>query len=225
LTIFVAMEKQTLLLDHNYRAAKNVTGSAPVVIMLHGFGSDENDLFAFANELPEKYTVISLKAPIKMEPYGNAWYNIYFDNSQGKFSDDVQAIASRDLVAKCVDEIVEKYEVDPNNITLLGFSQGTILSFAVALSYPEKIKNVIGLSGYVNKEILKEGYADNDFSKLKVYTSHGNVDQVIPVQWAQKTKPFLESLNIGCKYSEFPVGHGVSPQNFFELKNWLEENS
>jgi phospholipase/carboxylesterase len=193
--------------------------------MLHGFGSDENDLFSFASELPEKYAIISLKAPIRLEPYGNAWYNIYFDNAQGKFSDDEQAIASRELVSKCIDEVVDKYKVDAKNLTLLGFSQGTILSFAVALSYPEKVKNVIGLSGYIHEEILTEGYAKNDFSKLKVYSSHGNVDQVIPVQWARKTKPFLENLNIECTYSEFPVGHGVAPQNFFELKNWLAENS
>ena len=216
------MEKQNLLLEHNYRAATNSSEKAPVIIMLHGFGSDENDLFSFASELPEKYAIISLKAPIKMQPYGNAWYNIYFDDSQGKFSDDQQAIASREIVSKCIDEIIEKYNVDSMNITLLGFSQGTILSFAVALSYPEKVKNVIGLSGYINKEILKEGYENNDFSKLGVYTSHGNVDQVIPVEWARTTEPFLKNLNIDCDYSEFPVGHGVAPQNFDEFKNWLE---
>jgi len=219
------MEKQSLLLDHNYKPAADGSTNPPVIIMLHGFGSDENDLFSFASELPSKYAIISLKAPIRLQPYGNAWYNIYFDNDQGKFSDDEQAIESRELVSKCIDEIIEKYKVDPNNITLLGFSQGTILSFAVALSYPEKVKNVIGLSGYVNKDILKEGYAKNNFKNLKVYTSHGSVDQVIPVQWAQQTKPFLESLNIECAYSEFPVGHGVAPDNFLELKKWLEENS
>jgi len=217
------MEKQTLLLEHNYRPAKSSSENPPAIIMLHGFGSDENDLFSFASELPEKYAIISLKAPIRLEPYGNAWYNIYFDNSQGKFSDDEQAIASRELVSKCIDEIIEKYKVDTENITLLGFSQGTILSFAIALSYPEKVKNVIGLSGYINEGILKEGHAKNNFKKLKVYTSHGSVDQVIPVQWARKTKPFLENLNIDVTYSEFPVGHGVAPQNFFELKNWLEK--
>ncbi len=223
--IFAFMKKHNLLLEHNYKEARNAESNPPAIIMLHGFGSDENDLFSFANELPEKYAIISLKAPIKMQPSGNAWYNIYFDDTQGKFSDDEQAIESRDLVSKCIDEIIEKYKVDPNNITLLGFSQGTILSFAVGLSYPDKVKNIIGLSGYVNKEILKEGFADNDFSNLKVYTSHGNVDQVIPVQWAQQTKPFLDSLNIECSYSEFPVGHGVAPQNFSELKEWLEKQS
>lgn len=218
------MEKQNLLLEHNYRAAENNATNAPAIIMLHGFGSDENDLFAFANELPKKYAVISLKAPIRLEPYGNAWYNLYFDNAQEKFSDDEQAIASRELVAKCIDEVIDKYKVDPNNITLLGFSQGTILSFAVALSYPGKVHNIIGLSGYVHKDILKEGYADNDFSNLKVYTSHGSVDQVIPIQWARQTKPFLEGLGIDCTYSEFPVGHGVAPENLKELKAWLEKH-
>ncbi len=194
---------------------------APAVILLHGFGSDENDLFSFASELPDTHHIISLKAPIPMQPYGNAWYNIYFDNSDGKFSDTEQAIASRDLISNCIDAVVEVYNANPNEITLLGFSQGTILSFAVALSYPEKVKNVIGLSGYINEDILKEDYSENDFSSLSVYTSHGSVDQVIPVEWARKTQPFLKALQIPCEYSEFPVGHGVAPQNFYELKEWL----
>ncbi len=208
------MEKQQLSLEHNYRASNNTSEKPPVIIMLHGYGSDENDLFSFATELPSEYTIISLKAPYPMQPYGNAWYAIHFDNVDGKWSDDKQAIKSRGLVVKCIDEIIEKYEVDSNNITLLGFSQGTILSFSVALSYPEKVKNVIGLSGYINETIFKENYAQNDFSNLHIYTSHGSVDQVIPVDWARKTQPFLQNLGIDCEYSEFPVGHGVAPQNF-----------
>jgi len=51
----------------------------------------------------------------------------------------------------------------------------------------------------------------------------GSVDQVIPIDWARKTAPFLSKLNIKHTYSEFPVGHGVAPQNFYEFKSWLEE--
>jgi len=215
------MNKQKLSLEHNYKAPANNNGKSPAIIMLHGYGSDENDLFSFASELPDNYTIISLKAPYAMQPYGNAWYAIHFDNVDGKWSNDEQAIESRDLVVKCIDEIISAYNVDSENITLLGFSQGTILSFAVALSYPGKIKNVIGLSGYINDAIFKEGFSENDFSKLNIYSSHGSVDQVIPVDWARKTQPFLQNLGINCEYSEFPVGHGVAPQNFYELKEWL----
>jgi len=215
------MVKQQLSLEHVYRPSSNAEGNPPAIVMLHGFGSDENDLFSFSSELPSEYAIISLRAPLQMQPFGNAWYTIYFDANNDKFSDDEQAVESRELVVKCLDEIISTYKVDPKRITLLGFSQGTILSFAVALSYPEKVANVIGLSGYVNEAILKEGYESNNFKGLNIYTSHGSVDQVIPVEWARRSKPFFEKLNIPCSYSEFPVGHGVAPQNFYEFKEWL----
>lgn len=217
------MTKQQLSLEHNYKAPTVQTEKAPAIILLHGYGSNEDDLFSFAPELPETHHIIALKAPLPIQPYGNAWYNIHFDANDGKFNDVPQAIASRDLIVACIDEIIEKYNVDANNITLIGFSQGTILSFAIALSYPEKVKNLVGLSGYISEDMLKEGYENNDFSKLNVYSSHGSVDQVIPVAWAQKTKPFLKNLGIDCKYSEFPVGHGVAPQNFYEFKEWFAD--
>lgn len=208
-------------LQHLTREPKTEIAKASVLILLHGYGSDENDLFSFAEELPDELFIISAKAPYTMQPYGNAWYAIHWDNNDGKFSDDLQAITSRETIRDFIDEIIEKYPVDPDNINLLGFSQGSILSYAVALSYPEKIKNVIALSGYVNQGIIKNGFENNDFSKLSFYCSHGSADQVIPVDWARKTKPFLDKLGIENSYSEFPVGHGVAPQNFFELKDWL----
>lgn len=190
--------------------------------MLHGFGSDENDLFSFAPELPENYLIISVKAPYAMQPYGNAWYEINFDASNTKFSNVEQAVESRKKIEKFIDEVIENYPVDASKITLLGFSQGSILSYAVALSNPKKIQQVVALSGYVDENMLRENYRENDFSNLRIYASHGTVDQVIPVEWARKTKPFLDKLNIENSYSEFPVGHGVAPNNFFEFKQWLE---
>ena len=111
--------KQHLSLEHNYKAASNPNEASPVIIMLHGFGSDENDLFSFARELPDHYSIIALKAPISMQPSGNAWYNIYFDSSDGKFSDTEQAIKSRDLIRDCIDEIIDKYNVQKDKLLFL----------------------------------------------------------------------------------------------------------
>lgn len=197
--------------------------NAPLLIMCHGYGSDENDLFSFASELPEELYIISLKAPIAMQPYGNAWYAINFDAEQGKWSDNEQAKVSRDLIAKTIDEACNTLPVNPNNVTLLGFSQGTILSLAVALTYPEKVNNVIALSGYVNTDIMTKEFSSKDYSHLGIYCSHGSVDQVIPVDWARQTPKFLDTLSIEHTYSEFPVGHGVAPQNFYEFKDWLSK--
>jgi phospholipase/carboxylesterase len=196
--------------------------NAPLLIMLHGYGSDENDLFSFASELPEELFIISARAPYPMPPFGNAWYAIHFDAEQNKWNDTEQAIVSRDLIANFIDEACSTYPVNKNNVTLLGFSQGTILSYAVALTYPEKVKNVIALSGYISEDMLPEDIGNKDYSHLNFYCSHGSLDQVIPVEWARKTPSFLNKLNIEHVYSEFPVGHGVAPQNFYEFRRWLE---
>ena len=121
----------------------------------------------------------------------------------------------------------ERYLVikDGEKITLIGFSQGAILSYGVALSKPEKIKNIIALSGYVSEPILQEEFEQNDFSNLGIFASHGTVDQVIPIEWARKSDSFLTQLDLAHTYKEYPIGHGISPQVFFDFKNWLEAQS
>lgn len=216
------MSSKNLSLYHLVKESSLKDKKAPALIMLHGYGSDANDLFSFAGELPEELFIISVQAPYPMPPYGNAWYAINFNDEGGKFSDDVQAVVSRQKILEFLEEVTENYPIDADNITLLGFSQGTILSYAVALSHPEKVKNVIALSGYINENILKNGYNDNNFSRLSVYASHGTVDQVIPVAWARRSPDILKKLGIEHTYSEFPVGHGVSPENLKEIIAWIK---
>jgi phospholipase/carboxylesterase len=80
------------------------------------------------------------------------------------------------------------------------------------------------MSGYLNLEMAEANYQNKDFSKLKLFVSHGTVDQVIPVDWARKSPGILQPLGIETVYKEYPIGHGVSPQNFYDFKNWLLEN-
>ena len=200
----------------------SISKKAPLLILLHGYGSDENDLFSFAKELPNELCIISLRAPIKIIPYGYAWYNINFDENKNKWNDTKQAKKAMNVILDCIDSAISMYKIDKANVSLLGFSQGCILSLALALNNPKKFKNIIGLSGYLSKDFLNKPLKKNGYKHLNFYCSHGNSDQVIPVEWARKTPLFLKNLNIKCKYSEFPVGHGVSPENFFELRDWLK---
>ena len=212
----------SLTLHHRVREPKIKKDKNPLLLLLHGYGSNEEDLFSFASELPEEYFVVSARAPHDMSYGSYAWYAINFDADENKFSDIVQAKESRDLISKFITELIENYPIDAQNITLIGFSQGSILSYAVALSYPEKVQRVVAMSGYLNAEIAIDGFENNDFSKLKIFVSHGSVDQVIPVTWARKSPSVLENLGIDVVYKEYPIGHGVSPQNFHDFKNWLQ---
>lgn len=211
-----------MTLHHLVREPKIKLEKNPLLLFLHGYGSNEEDLFSFASELPDEYYVVSARAPFDMMYGSYAWYAINFDADENKFSDIGQARASRDIIAGFIDELISEYPIDANNVTLIGFSQGCILSYAVALSYPEKVQRVVAMSGYLNSEIAVDDFKENDFGTLKIFASHGTVDQVIPVQWAQKSIPVLEELGIPVVYKEYPVGHGVAPQNFFDFKNWLQ---
>ena len=201
---------------------KTIKDQNPLLILLHGYGSNEEDLFSFAPELPDDSYVISVRAPYDLQPYGHAWYAIHFDADENKFSDNEQAKKSVEIIASFIDEIVKQYPIDTENVTLIGFSQGAILSYATALTYPEKISKVVALSGYLNQEILPEVIDTKAISHLKFFVSHGSVDQVIPVEWARKAKPALENLGLEVEYQEYPIGHGVSPKNFYDFKNWLQ---
>lgn len=217
------MTTAPLSLEHLIRPSSLKEGKPPVLFMFHGYGSNEEDLFSFAAELQEEFCVISVRAPYPMDGHGYAWYAINFDAEKGKWSDDEQAKTSRDKIVVFIDEACQAYGLNEENISLLGFSQGTILSYAVGLSYPEKIKNIVALSGYINENILVDGYRDKSHKNLNIYASHGQVDQVIPPEWAQRAPIFLEKLKITHVYEEFPVGHGVAPQNFYAFKKWLAD--
>lgn len=216
------MTTKPLRLTHLVKPSKSES-KAPLILMLHGYGSDENDLFSFADYLPEKYTVISVRAPYPMQPMGNAWYAINFDANANKFSDTKQAVSSREKIKTFIEEAIEAYNIDPNAITLFGFSQGTILSFATALTYPHLVNNIIGLSGYIDHNMIDPGDKDQ-LKTLNVFSSHGTMDQVIPVDWARKTPDVLKNFGISCEFKEFPSGHGVNQENFQALLHWLDKH-
>lgn len=212
-----------LSLEYKIQEPKVKLDKNPLLLLLHGYGSNEADLFSFAEELPEEYYIISARAPYDMQYGSYAWYAINFDADENKFSDHEQAKVSRDLIAVFIEELIQKYPIDSKKVTLIGFSQGSILSYAVALSYPEKVQKVVAMSGYLNLEIVTDDYLKNTFNNLKIFASHGTSDQVIPIEWARKTPAIVKNIGIDITYKEYPIGHGVAPQNFYDFKDWLLE--
>ena len=208
-------------LHYLVRQPKKEIENPPLLVLLHGYGSNEKDLFSFAEELPDDFLIISAQAPLSMGFGSYAWYSINFDDINGKFSDLKEAKESVDKIAVFIDEIKQKYHTNPEKTFLLGFSQGAILSYSLSFFHPNKVQNVIALSGYINKELLPTSISKE--IKTDYYSSHGSVDQVLPVTWARESKPFLDNLGFNSEYSEYPVGHGVAPQNFFSFKKWIEK--
>ena len=216
------MLNKELSINYLIKESLTLNSKSPLLLLLHGFGSNEADLHSFANYLPDSYIVISIRAPYTLPSGGFAWYNINFDNDMNKFNDHNQAKNSIKLIMKFLDEVINKYSIDSNDISLLGFSQGTILSYALGLNFPKRFKKIIGFSGYIDEAMIFTNTNKLDYSNLNLYVSHGTQDPVIPVDWARKSIEVLNKEKISHKYKELDSGHTISPDNFYDFKSWLD---
>lgn len=220
------MEAHTsLALQHVIRPAKNQ--DAPLLILLHGYGSHEQDLFSFAPELSQEFFIVSARAPHDLQPHGAAWYAINFDATGAKFTDTDQALESMNLLLQFIKECRDNYPVNQDPISILGFSQGAILSYGLSLSYPQLFKNVVAMSGYVDESlILDRGGMESRFRESETqpayFISHGTMDQVVPYDWAKKAPAFMDAINADYLFKDYPIGHGVARDNFYDMKAWLE---
>lgn len=193
--------------------------NAPLLLLIHGYGADEQDLFSFANDLPKAFYIVSARAPHNLPMGGFAWYAIHLDANQNKFSDLEQARSSLDLLEDLIADLVEKRPIDADNVNLFGFSQGAVLSYALGLN-TNKVKNVLAISGYLEEGLINK----KPHSHTKFFISHGLADPVIPFQWAERAKIYLDNINVDHRFKSYPVGHTIAPQNFKDIKSWIEQN-
>ena len=189
---------------------------SPLLFLLHGFGSNEQDLFSFSNYLREDVTIVSLRAPITLYPNSFAWYNIYYSGNVKSYDKEYAKLIKNKLINE-MNYFTKKYNCDPERITVIGFSQGAILGHAIAQS--SNIKNLIALSGYVDKDLV----TFDNVSKTSIYISHGTDDDVIPFKDSFETNMILDENNIDYEYKSFKQGHGVNNNNLESFIGWLND--
>ena len=216
------MINHSLSLVHLVQAPRD--GGAPhppLLLLLHGIGSNEQDLFGMTPVLDPRFFVVSARAPIQTMEGGYAWFNIEFGADGGIVPDLDQAEASRQLLVQFVDELVAAYGVDPRFVYLMGFSQGAMMSLSVALTRPEKVAAVVAMSGRLPEQaLLNHGSAD-EIRKLEIFVSHGTFDDLLPVADGRVCRDELEKLNVPLTYREYSMGHEVRPEALRDITAWL----
>ena len=199
------------------RKSKDI--NSPLIILIHGYGSNEKDLFSLIDYLPKEAYIISLRGPIELFNNSYAWYDIYVD-ANNKFYDHEGAKKIRDELSKFIENLSKNQNIDAENITLIGFSQGAILSHAISFSYPEKIKNIMALSGIVDEKIMKK---TSLIPKTNIYISHGTNDNLIDYETSKEALNYYIGNDIEFKFESFEQGHGINQQNLESMMKWLKE--
>lgn len=210
-------------LEHLVRRPQIVSDQPPpMLILLHGVGSNEEDLMGLAAQLDGRFLIVSARAPITLGPGSFAWFHVQFAPA-GFLMNPLEAEASRKKLMQFVDEAVREYQADPKRVYLMGFSQGCIMSIYAALTEPEKFAGVVGMSGRLLPEAVP-GLASRDRLKhLEIIVVHGTQDQVIPIEYGREIRDQLNALPVKFGYKEYPMGHYVSPESFADVTRWLSE--
>jgi phospholipase/carboxylesterase len=194
----------------------------PVLLLLHGVGSNEQDLMALAPMLDHRFFVISTRAPFTLQHGSYAWYHVQFTPT-GQIMNPEEAEASRFRILHFIDEVNDSYNVDPERMFIMGFSQGCIMSVAAALTEPQRFAGVVGMSGRLLPGIVDKAAPADELRGLPVFISHGTADQVLGIEYGRALNDALERLPVNLTYREYPMGHHVSNQSLSDIERWLSE--
>ena len=212
------MEKLSLV--HLVRQPQVKGASTPLLLLLHGVGSNEYDLFGLAPYLDKRFLIISVRAPYTMEVDSFAWFEVNF-TPQGPIIQPEQAEASRNRMITFLNEAVVAYGADPQQVYLMGFSQGAIMSASVALTRPELVAGVVLMSGRILPQIEPLVAAPEKLKGLPVLVVHGTSDGVLPVNNGRDSQKTLSALPVDLLYREYPMGHEVSRESLADVTSWL----
>ncbi|MEI6060815.1 MAG: dienelactone hydrolase family protein [Bacteroidota bacterium] len=195
----------------------------PVIFLLHGTGSNEQDLFSFAENLPASFLVISVRAPFTNSPDSYSWYHVDFSTGKPVINRK-QADKSRNILLQFIAHMQQEYHFDSRKVYLCGFSQGGIMAYSTGLTKPEFIKGIAILSGRILEEARSFFASDEKLSHLSVFVAHGTEDNILPVQYAREGLEYMQKRNITPTYKEYPAGHEISSDMFSDLLTWLNKN-
>ena len=189
---------------------------APLLLLLHGYGANEEDLLGLAPHLDARLVCVSARAPYALDFGGFAWFHIEI-GAEGVRFDFAEAAESLVQVLSLVDALRRTHR--PARIFIAGFSQGASMALAAALKRPRDFAGAIALSGLCKPEMLPEDAGS--VQGLKIFMSHGRFDPVIPIAQARASRDLLTPLGLDLLYKEYDMPHAIAEPCLEDLASWL----
>lgn len=198
-----------------YKEIPGHSRDAPLLVLLHGRGADENDLPPIVEYIARGWNAVSARGPIEFPMGGFTWYE--FLSSGGPEEESLRS--GLRALAATLDDLRETYPKSPT--VLLGFSQGALMALAAATERPAHLVGAAALSGYLPRGELLPA----PITRLKgfhVFQSHATNDFVLPFAWAEATRDRLVKAGADLTWIEHAAGHTIPLDSMERLATWLE---
>ncbi len=198
-----------------WSAPESQRAGRPLLVLLHGYGSHEGDLFGLSPHLPLEPVIASLRAPIE-ESGGYAWFSRLSNVPGDPLPEDVTEAAQ--AILGWLDSI------EYTSVALLGFSQGAAMSLQVLRLAPDRFTSVVALAGFVASGKLP-GDAQLEAERPPVFWGRGTLDRMITAEAVARTDAWLPSHATADIRIYEDLAHSISREELGDLVAFLRANS
>lgn len=215
-----ALKGEELMLTYKIHQPVRGASKPGLILLLHGIGSNEDDLFRLASRFPAGFVVVSARAPYTILTGRYTWFELNIVNGE-RVIDPEQAEKSRLVINTFITQLTDRYDLDKNQVFLGGFSQGGIMSYSVGLTFPQKVKGIFILSSRLLPEVKPLIKSREELKDLQIFIAHGKQDPVLPLSYAHQALEYLQPLSDNITYNEYNMVHTVGESEMGDLTGWL----
>ncbi len=216
------MTTPTLPLTYLQRPAAAGTPEPWLLVLMHGVGSNEQDLFGLAPYVPGRFHVLSLRAPFRMGPDAHAWFDFSVEPDGARSINEPQELQSRALVAQAVESAAAQLGVPASRVVVGGFSQGGIMALSLLLTQPALLRAAMVWHSRLLPQVLAAAAPAAALQGKELWVSHGTQDNVIPLAQAHAIRNHFAHLPVAMSYREFPGMHEIRPAELAATVEWLQ---
>ncbi|MEM7409169.1 MAG: dienelactone hydrolase family protein [Myxococcota bacterium] len=199
-------------------------GPFPTILALHGWGASGHDLIGLAPILHAgRAIVLCPQGPVAFQPAPNMIGYGWFPLTQGGPPDPTAINMAQGLIEIFLEDACQRYPVDPQKIVLLGFSQGGLMAYRLALADPKRFAGLLALSTWLPEEETSESEKTEGLDRLPTLIMHGKEDPMIPIDRAHAARDALLSLEVPLTFREYEMGHEINQDALRDMVMWLEE--
>ena len=197
-------------------------GPHPTIVALHGWGANAMDLLGLAPYFAEGQFLVLCpqgRVEVPIDPMvGYGWFPL----TMGAPPDAAAFTAGVEDARQFIDAAVRRYPVDANKLIVLGFSQGGVIAYALALSEPERFAGLVALSSWLPAQVM-EALPPRSYDRLTTLIHHGSRDDLIEAARGRESVERLRSLRVPVTYREFDMGHEINAESLGDLSTWLHD--